>query len=103
MKISMNNMSNNYSDLQIRSKETRSTFSTISGSANPNFDQILIQSDPKTIEESSFIDALTSKISKDLSSSAKDISPIKEQVQNHTYHIDASLIASRILLTGEGY
>lgn len=103
MKISINNISNNYSDLQIRSKETQKSFSTLSGSGPSNFDQILIQSDSKKIEESSFIDTLSTNLSKELVSSTKDLEQIKSQIQNNTYQIDAQLIASRILLAEEGY
>lgn len=102
MTISINNISKTYSDLQIRSKETRKSFSTLSGSGTSNFDQILIQSDSKKIEESSFIDNLSTTLSKELVSSTKDLEQIKSQIQNNTYHIDAQLIASRILLSGEG-
>ncbi len=103
MKISINNLSNNYSDLQIRSKETQKSFSTLSGSGTASYDQIFIQSDSRKIEESTFIDTLSGTLSKELASTHKNIAQIKSQVQNNTYQIDAQLIASRILLAGEGF
>ena len=100
MKISINNIQKNYSDLQIQSKETYKSLASLSESEFSNFDQLLIQSDP--IEESSFMESLSKQLSHEVSSSEKDFEKIKSQVQNHTYQIDAQAIASRILLLGEG-
>ena len=102
MKISINNIQKNYSDLQIQSKETYKSLASLSESEFSNLDQLLIQSDPKQIEESSFMESLSKQLSHEVSSSEKDFEKIKSQVQNHTYQIDAQAIASRILLLGEG-
>ena len=102
MKISINNIQKNYSDLQIQSKETHKSLASLSESEFSNFDQLLIQSDPKQIEESSFMESLSKQLPHEVSSSEKDFEKIKSQVQNHTYQIDAQAIASRILLLGEG-
>lgn len=99
MKISINNIQKAYSDLQIQSKETPKSLASVSESSN--FDQLLIQSDPRKIEESSFTESLTKALSREVSSSAADFEGIKQQVQNRTYQLDAYKIASRILLTGE--
>lgn len=99
MKISINSIQKSYSDLQIQSKETHK--SQASASDSSNFDKLLIQSDPRKIEESSFTEVLTRKLSGEAAVSSADFNQIKLQVQNHTYQIDAQKIASRILLIGE--
>ena len=102
MKISINNIQKNYSDLQIQSKETHRSLASLAESEFSSFDKLLIQSDPRKVEESSFTENLSRKLSNEISSSAKDFEKIKLQVQSHTYQIDAQAIASRILLLGEG-
>lgn len=102
MKISINNIQKNYSDLQIQSKETHKSLASSSESEFSKFDQLLIQSDPRQIEESSFVDNVSKQLSHEVSSTVNDFDKIKAQVQNHTYQIDAQAIASRILLIGEG-
>ncbi len=103
MKISINNIAKNYSDLQIQSKETQKSLASLSESESSNFDQLLIRSNPKQIEEYSFMEGLSKNLSKEVSSSVKDLEQIKSQVQNGTYQIDAQAVASRILLLGEGW
>lgn len=99
MKISINNIPKSYSDLQIQSKETSQPLSSLSEAAS--FDQLLIQSDPRQIEEASFAESLSKQLSNEVSSSVGSYDKIKFQIQNHTYQVDAQAIASRILLLGE--
>ena len=100
MKISINNIQKNYSDLQIQSKETSRFLTSLSESSS--FDQLLIHSDPRKIQESSFSESLSRQLSREVSSAAGNYESVKAQVQNHTYRIDPQAIASRILLLGEG-
>ena len=80
MKISTNNVINNFTDIRIHTKEN-SAPSVVSNDEH-NFDAIIIQSDPRQIEEHTF---------------AKSLS-LQDRIASHTYHIDTHAIAARMLL-----
>lgn len=98
MKITNNNVINNYPDLRFRTKENPAP------SAVPrdghSFDAIIIQSDPRKIEEHNFAKSVSGQLSSEIRSSAspEKIQDLQRQIADHTYQIDAYAIASRMLL-----
>lgn len=100
MKISTNNnMINNYTDLRIHTKEYSAPAVT-SNDEHSNFDAIIIQSNPRQIEEHTFAKSVSRQLSDDVrsSASADRIEQLKSQIADHSYPIDAYAIASRMLL-----
>lgn len=68
-----------------------------------NFDEIMIHTSARKVEESQFADQVSRKL---MSSVMEDtpqekIQALKEQVENGTYTIDTGAIASKILLQSE--
>ena len=99
MKVSNNNRINNYSDIRLHTKESPAP-STVSGEGH-SFDAIIIQSDPREVEERSFAESLTKQLSsevKNSTASAERLETLKGQIQSRTYQVDAYAIAARMLL-----
>lgn len=98
MKISTNNVINNFTDMRIHTKEN-SAPSVVSNNGH-NFDAIIIQSDPRQIEEHTFAKSLSRQLSSEIkdTASAERVQDLKNQVASQEYHIDAHAIAARMLL-----
>lgn len=98
MKITTNNVMKSYPDLRIHTKENPAP--SAASSDGHSFDALIIQSNPRQIEEHTFAES----VSRQLSSAAKEtvsaekIQDLKNKVAEHTYQVDAYAIASRILL-----
>lgn len=98
MKITTNNVMKSYPDLRIHTKENPAL--SAASSDGHSFDALIIQSNPRQIEEHTFAES----VSRQLSSAAKEtvsaekIQDLKNKVAEHTYQVDAYAIASRILL-----
>ena len=98
MKITTNNIIKNYTDLRIHTKEN-STPHTVSNDGH-SFDEIIIKSNPRDIEEHTFAKSLSRKLSSEVNTaaSAEKIEQLQNQISAHTYHVDAYAIASKMLL-----
>ena len=98
MKISTNNVINNFTDMRLHTKEN-SAPSVVSNNGH-NFDAIIIQSDPRQIEEHTFAKSLSRQLSSEIkdTASAERVQDLKNQVAAQEYHIDAHAIAARMLL-----
>lgn len=98
MKIFTNNIMNNHTDVRFHPKES-SAHSAVSNEEH-SFDAIIIQSDPRQIEERTFAKAVSTQLSSEIkkTASAEKINGLKNQISAHTYPIDAQAIASKILL-----
>lgn len=98
MKITTNNVINNFTDRRIHTKEN-SAPSVISNDGH-NFDAVIIKSDPRQIEERTFAKAVAQRLSSEIkdTASADKIQSLQNQVASNTYHVDAHAIAARMLL-----
>ena len=99
MKISTNNVINNFTDIRIHTKEN-SAPSVVSNDEH-NFDAIIIQSDPRQIEERTFAKDVSLRLSaevKNTAASAEKLQNLQDQITAKTYHVDAHAIAARMLL-----
>lgn len=98
MKITNNNIIKNYTDLRIHTKDN-STPPTVSNDGH-SFDEVIIKSNPREIEEHTFAKSLSRKLSSEVNTiaSAEKIEQLQGQISAHTYQIDAYSIASRMLL-----
>ena len=98
MKITTNNVINNFTDRRIHTKDN-SAPSVISNDGH-NFDAIIIKSDPRQIEERTFAKAVAQRLSSEMkdTASADKIRSLQNQVASNTYHVDAHAIAARMLL-----
>lgn len=61
---------------------------------------MIIQSNPRQIEEHTFAESVSRQLSAGMTETASDekVQDLKNQVAEHKYQIDAYAIASRILL-----
>ena len=99
MKISnANNLTPGYAGLSIRTKGLSS--SSLPKNDEKSFDAISIQSEPRQIAERTFAAAISKELASDVRIPVSDarLNELKEQISSHTYKIDASAIASRMLL-----
>lgn len=98
MKITTNNVINNFTDRRIHTKDN-SAPSVISNDGH-NFDAVIIKSDPVQIEERTFAKAVAQRLSSEIkdTASADKIRSLQNQVASNTYHVDAHAIAARMLL-----
>lgn len=101
MKISINHLIRNYTDVNMHTKGTSAVHS-ISNTGH-NFDAIIIQSDPRQVEERTFSEAVSKELLHAVSDdvSEEKVNSLQLQVAAGTYHIDSRSIASKILLLGE--
>lgn len=101
MKISLDRILNQYNTVPGAKKmEQKGNTSSIT---ERNFDEIVINTDARTVAESRFTDQLSRNLSADIrkSTSESKITELKEKTQQGTYRIDADAIASKILLQPE--
>ncbi len=98
MKITTNNVINNFTDRRIHTKEN-SAPSVISNDGH-NFDAVIIKSDPRQIEEHTFAKAVAQRLSSEVKNTASSdkIQNLQNQVAANEYHVDAHAIAARMLL-----
>lgn len=98
MKITTNNVMKSYPDLRIHTKENPAP--SAAPSDGHSFDALIIQSNPRQIEEHTFAESVSRQLSSGIAdtASAEKIQGLKNQVAEHSYQIDAYAIASRILL-----
>lgn len=98
MKISNNNLIKNYTELRLHTKETSAP--SVAPSEKHSFDAVIIQSNPRQIEEHTFAKAVSRQLSSEVSSiaSAEKIGQLQKQVSEHMYQVDAHAIASRMLV-----
>lgn len=98
MKITTNNVINNFTDRRIHTKDN-SAPSVISNDGH-NFDAVIIKSDPRQIEERTFAKAVAQRLSSEIKDTASvdKIRSLQNQVASNTYYVDAHAIAARMLL-----
>ena len=100
MKISnANNLTPGYAGLSIRTKGLSS--SSLPKNDEKSFDAISIQSEPRQIAERTFAAAISKELASDVRIPDAILNELKEQISSHTYKIDASAIASRMILCKE--
>lgn len=102
MKISVNHLMRNYTDLNVYAKES-STANAVPNTGH-KFDAITIQSNRRQIEERTFAESISKQLFADVTNPVpeENVDGLKAQVAAGTYRIDSRAIASRILLFGEG-
>lgn len=98
MKITNNNIMKSYPELRVHTKENPAP--SAASSDGHSFDALIIQSNPRQIEEHTFAESVSRQLSSDMTktASAEKVQDLKKQVAEHRYQIDAYAIASRILL-----
>ena len=98
MKITTNNVINNFTDRRIHTKENSSP-SVISNDGH-NFDAVIIKSDPRQIEEHTFAKTVAQRLSSEVKDTASidKIRSLQDQVSANAYHVDAHAVAARMLL-----
>ncbi|MCI8639974.1 MAG: flagellar biosynthesis anti-sigma factor FlgM [Coprococcus sp.] len=98
MKVSINNIMNNYTDLRPHTKGGSAPLP--SSNDGHSFDAIIIKSNPRQIEEHTFAKSVSQKLSSEVKNTASEerIKNLQDQVAAHTYQIDTYAIASRMLL-----
>lgn len=98
MKISNNNIIKNYTELRLHTKEISAP--SVTPNEKHSFDAVIIQSNPRQIEEHTFAKAVSRQLSSEVSgvASAEKIGQLQQQISAHTYQVDAHAIASRMLL-----
>lgn len=102
MKITSNNVTSVYNDIQFPAKDYSRT-SGVSGNA-AQFDAITIQSGKRQLEEHSFRETISKKIAEDVCTEVSDerLEQLKAQLQNGSYQVDPMAVAARMLLVKEG-
>ncbi len=97
MKIS-NHIIKNYTEPPLHAKE--GSISHAAGSGGHNFDAVIIQSNPREIEEHHFAKVLAERLSSEIKNSAapEKIHDLKSQISGNAYTVDVHAIASKILL-----
>lgn len=101
MKITTtNNIMKNYTDLRLHTTKDNSAPSVTPSGDGHSFDALIIQSNPRQIEEHTFAKSVSRQISSDMNytASAEKIQNLKDQISRHTYQVDAYAIASRMLI-----
>lgn len=103
MKITMNNLIKNYTNPRLCTKDN--TASRAVTNSGHNFDAITIQSNPRQIEERTFAENISKKLSAEVFKPASDekLERLQKEVSSQSYKIDSCAIASKILLLGEGF
>lgn len=98
MKITTNNILKTYPDLRIHTKENPAP--SAASKDGHSFDALIIQSNPRQIEEHTFAESVSRQLSSGIedTASADKIQNLKDQIAANTYQVDAYAIASRILL-----
>lgn len=98
MKITTNNVMKSYPDIRLHTKENPAP--SAASSDGHSFDALIIQSNPRQIEEHTFAESVSRQLSSGVNetASAEKVQNLKNQVAEHRYQIDAYAIASRILL-----
>ena len=98
MKITTNNVINNFTDRRIHTKDNSAP--SVISNVGHNFDAVIIKSDPRQIEERTFAKAVAQRLSSEMkdTASADKIRSLQNQVASNTYHVDAHAIAARMLL-----
>lgn len=101
MKVSIDKISNYYNTLpNARKMGDKGSSSSIT---ERNFDEIVIHTSARKVEESQFTDQLSRKLMAGLREPASQdkLTALRQQAEQGTYRIDSDAIASRILLQAE--
>ncbi len=98
MKIITNNVMKSYSDLRLHTKENPAP--SAASTDGHSFDALIIQSNPRQIEEHTFAESVSRQLSSGMreTASAERVQDLKNQVAEGRYQVDAYAVASRILL-----
>lgn len=98
MKITTNNILKSDPDVRVHTKENSAP--SAASKDGHSFDALIIQSNPRQIEEHTFAESVSRQLSSGIedSVSAEKVQNLKDQVAEHTYQVDAYAIASKILL-----
>ncbi len=98
MKITTNNLLKSYPDLRIHTKENSAP--SAASKDGHSFDALIIQSNPRQIEEHTFAESVSRQLSSGMeeTASAEKVQNLKNQIAAHTYQVDAYAIASKMLL-----
>lgn len=102
MKISnTNSLQMDYTNLNVRTKGLSGSYQKIH--SEKIFDAISIQSDPRQIAEKTFAASISKQIAAEVRTPVSEdrLDALKNQISSNNYQIDASAIASRILLVRE--
>lgn len=102
MKVSLNTISNYYTELPSAAKLTAKASGTEKGYRN--YDAIIIQSDSRQIAEKTFSASLAHTVSgqvRDSHATEQKLQDLKSQVLSGTYPIQYNQIASSILFSKE--
>ena len=87
-----------YPELRLHTKENLAP--SAASNDGHSFDALIIQSNPRQIEEHTFAESVSRQLSSGMTdtASAEKVQDLKNKVAEHTYQIDAYAIASKILL-----
>lgn len=102
MKISnTNNLAASYRDISLHTKDSPGSYTQVSD--GKSFDAVSIQSTPRQITEKKFASSLAGEI---VSQVSRPVSPerleqLKDQIASGSYRVNASAVASGMLLIQE--
>lgn len=98
MKITTTNIMKTYPDPRIHTKGNSAPSAT--SNDGHSFDALIIQSNPRQIEEHTFAESVSRQLSSGITDTAsvEKVQDLKNQVAEGKYQVDAYAIASRILL-----
>ena len=102
MKISIDKMANYYSNVQNTKKPANNE--KMPQTTGRNFDEILIQTSSRKVEESQFVDHVSKSLLASVTAETSEdkIDMLKNQAEQGLYRIDSGAIASKILLQEDG-
>lgn len=98
MKISMDKVANYYNSVQNKNKPAAKE--RVSQASGRNFDEIMIHTSSRKVEEGQFADQMSQKVmDRVMDKTSEDkIQRLRTQAEEGRYQVDAGLIASKILL-----
>ncbi|WP_304508377.1 flagellar biosynthesis anti-sigma factor FlgM [Anaerotignum sp.] len=101
MKVSLNHFFNMQSTNNNKGKLQQSSSQNSSVSRTKNCDELIISGKIEKTDETSFVDEIKNKISKEIAApcSEQKIEDLKQQIQDGTYKIDIDQITKKMLLS----
>lgn len=98
MKVYLNSINNKYQGTKINHKSSVKT-EEIKENKVRKFDELIIQSSPRQIQERTMEESMTKAVACDVrvSKSEEQLEELKNRIAEGTYTVDVSAIASKIL------